>query len=348
MTDSDVKVVYDELVSDFYKLHPSKTGSVNVTAKEIDELCINFVEKVKSHQQFSKLLIKRDPRLFKAMKIILIPKIKMEVILNKLADMEDEKKIIIDKLWLDVWMLYILIDAKTENPDEMTISTLKLAIDCVSSEGSRAMKEQESLELNQEQIAQAMQMMGMEGQDISKMATMVKSMTENIKYTDKSKTFADDIVNDIKSKAVLAEKDGKVDSKEFVNKLLSLDETVNKYKVKLETGEIAMDDMLGVLANMMSGDDTTVSNISEALQLDKVDLNEVMSELKEHMDGKLPPELAGLVGELDAEKLKNLDIGNVVGQMMGGVGKQEEVKELTEEERQEMLEFYKSFGEDSS
>lgn len=176
------------------------------------------------------------------------------------------------------------------------------------------------------------------------MATMGIDGDKVSNPSEKSNKFVSDILGDLKSKFKLETVNGKIDSKKFVEQLMDIGTSIgDSYSNKLKSNEISINDILGAVTSMATNpQDDALNELSNSLQLDKLDLPEVLSELKSKMDGKIPPELMNSLGGisgLGGEGLKNIDIGSLIGSMMN-TQKDGPVQELTAEQQKELEKYY--------
>ena len=128
---SDMFTVYNQLINNFYKLFPEKKDSVKVSNTEITQLvnrfCLKF--KMSEYEQYFSLLLKSQGKVFKAIKTTLIPQFKMEVILLVNDNTSEDKRLILDEMWLNILSLYVLGENTMNPSDVLKISRTTMAIE---------------------------------------------------------------------------------------------------------------------------------------------------------------------------------------------------------------------------
>lgn len=115
----DVLTIYNDMLQQFYKLFPTKKDSVELTdanKKKCVIICFETMRLSHNEQYFS-LFIKRQAKFFKAIKSTLIPKFKMEVILNYDNETAIENKQIITHIWNNICLLYLLNESEQSTPN---------------------------------------------------------------------------------------------------------------------------------------------------------------------------------------------------------------------------------------
>lgn len=372
---TDMFYVYNQLLDGFRKLYPDKNLIVNEIEAEL--LIKTFCNKLRKDNSLFSLLINRDNKLFKGLKCTLIPKYKMEVILKN----DEDNKMIVANMWNNIWLLYLLGEATTDEPNKINMSRIAFALDLNSkspneenkignlfnafqnADTNEIEKMISSVGISKEQIDelknglnsdQVKDLLG--NLDINNLSNLDFSSLSglsglsglgdidlsgiSLKPTDNSNKFLSDILTDLKTNFNLNNVEGKVNSKDFVEQLLNVGNSLSDtYGKKLSSGELSINDILGGITSIASNPDQNVINdLTESLNFDKLDMNEIIGELKGKLNGKLPPELLSTLGSLDGDSLKNLNIGNLIGSMFGG--KEEEAKELTLEQKTELLDYY--------
>jgi len=352
---SDIYNIYNELITEFNKLYPEM--KVKVNNNEIDSYVNNFIKKLRDETGLFKYLVEKDNRLFKGLKCTLIPKKKMEVVLYA-DDKTIKQKEIIDNMWKNIWLIYLLGESKMENPDKIKMSKitnlmengkkeddLPKMFDALKDMDIDKMKELfESKNINTDKINDILK----DGFDMDKMKDLmndndIKNLigSINIEPTENSNKFIDNILDDIKDKFKLNEIDGKIDSKEFVDKLLDVGNVLgDSYGNKLKSGELSINDIIGGVSSLMSDKkNDKLSEISKSIDLDKIDVGGVFNEFKGKLDGKVPKEMMDVISGLNGDNLKNLNLGSLVDTMIGGDKK---VQELTDEQKKELEKYYEN------
>lgn len=121
---NDIFLVYNQMVEYFYELFPDKKNSITISNDDIvnyvNRFCLKF--KINDNQQYFSLLTRRQGKLFKALKVTLLPQLKMEVILNITINTTEEQKDIMDNIWSNIWLLYILGESLQQVPNTTNIN----------------------------------------------------------------------------------------------------------------------------------------------------------------------------------------------------------------------------------
>lgn len=373
---TDIFNVYNKLLDGFKKIYPDKHVLVNET--EVNSLVRNFCDKFRNDQSMFALLINRDNKLFKGLKCSLIPKFKMEVILKPdndykviLNDMWNNISLLYllgeaehtDPNRINMGRVAFALDLHTktnESNDGDSVGKLFSAFQNVDKTEMEGMignlgisKDQlESLKsgLDSDQLKDVLGSLDLNNIDLSKLSEMdlskIGSLANidlsgiSLKPTENSSRFLDEILGDLKTKFKLDDVDGKVDSKQFVEQLMTVGNSLSDtYGKKLSTGELSINDILGGITSIASNpNQNVISDLTDSLNLDKLDVKEIIGELKGKLNGKVPAELLDTVCNLDGSTLKNMNIGDLIGSMMGG--KNDVPKELTDDQKKELMNYY--------
>lgn len=370
-TQNDMVYVHNQLLSEFNKMY---SKNVHVTNDEVKSLVFKFCSQINSDNKYFNSLIKREAKVFKAMNCTLIPKIKMEVVLN---DKEtDDKKKMVNELWNNIFMLYLLGEAENKDPHKLHMTKIAMALDVANGKLNLDSKESNSIpsflssleasgnedlnklignlkDLNVNELETMAESIGISNDQINSIKnsvmsginldddTVKKLMADFVKPpTENSSKFVKNILSDIKTKFKLSEENGEVDSKEFVDKLFDVGNVIgDSYSKKLGNGELDVSDIISALTSMATNPDmSTINEFTDTLKLNKVNMKEVVSELKNRMNGKIPPELMAIVDSIDPSNINNLNIGDLIGGMMSGQEKTIDV--LTEQQKKELEDFY--------
>jgi len=370
---SDLQLTYQKLINSFYELYPEKKDKINMSEDEMKVFLTSFAKINKEKPQYFNMLVKRDPKFFKGTSFTLLPKLKMEVVLSN-SDSDANKKII-EEMWDTIWLLYLLSESQTESPDTIKMSKIASALEKNNNSTVQADVVPSPSNVNIEDVLKNLNIEGgmkdilgslKDGEGgiknildnvmsnpelVGNMKNMMSSMgidgEKCMNPNEKSNKFVSDILGDLKSKFKLKTEDGKIDSKQFVEQLMSVGSSIgDSYSKKLKSNELSINDILGAVTSMATNpQDDMLNELTSSLQLDKLDLNEVLNELKNKMGGKIPPELLNsLGGDLGGlgglgGGLNNIDIGSLIGTMMSGSTK-EQVKDLTSEQQKELEKYY--------
>jgi len=407
ISQSDINSTYQKLIHSFYELYPDKKDKIKINEVEMQSFITTFCDRLREKPQYFSLLLKRDGKMFKGLNITLLPKLKMEVVLNITEGSDDNKKRIINSMWDTIYLLYLLGESDNKDPDRIKMSKIAFALDNSLPEGGTSKQFKMNDEINEtnkpalfnatgdikmddvqkilgsvnfEDSKEMFKNLKMNPQDIQQMLGSLQNenfnkedvkgifdkvmsnpnMADNMKNimksigingspedvlkpTENSNKFVKNILDDIKNKFKLNTSDGseKIDSKQFVEQLMSVGNTIgDSYSKKLGSGELSINDIIGAVASMATNpDEETISDLTNSLQLDKLNLPEVLDELKGQLSGKIPPELMNTFGSLNGESLKNMNIGSLIGSMMSGQ-KNETITELTPEQKKELEKYY--------
>lgn len=344
---SELLTTYTNMVNNFYLLFPDKKDTIKLSEHEIKSYVCKFCEKLRlaENKGYFKMLVNRQGKLFKGLKCSLLPKFKMEVVLNVDENTTNEHKQHIDNIWANIWMLYILEEVEQTTPDKIKMSQIAMAIDCSKlNEVASPSNLNNGSELFKMMNAQMENMTDDQKKSVNEMMDAIKNPTIE------SNNIAKVILSDLKEQCkITCDADGKVDSKKFVDQLFKAGSAMSEsYSDKLKSGEISITDLLGMISSLTDGNSeglmNELSEVTEALQLDKMDLNEVKNEFINQLStgelkGKIPPEILKTLTELNGDNLKNMDMGKLMESML--IGKEDEkAQELTIEQKKELEEFY--------
>ena len=367
--ETDKVNTYKHLVSNFYKLYPDKTDTVKIcdSVEEINSHIKFFCNKLKENTQYFPLLLKKNAKLFKGLKCTLLPKIKMEVVLTY----DDASKIeIINEMWKSILLIYILGEAESTTPDKMKMAQVAALLDILNNENNENNENNSSnttdenkqqftpemfkaFDIDADTLSSMMHSMGMNMNIDKTKIDEIKNNLNSEQFTDlmsqfnkppteKSHTFINNILTDIRTKFNLTEReDGRVDAKQFVSQLMNIGNNLGDSYSKKLGKELDISDIIGAISEITSNPDgLDIGDLSSTLKLDKLDIKETIEALKNEMKGKIPDELLNTLNGLDGDNLKNINIGSILSSVMGG--SQESVRELTDVERTELLKYYES------
>jgi hypothetical protein len=349
--ENDISYVYSQLINDFNKMYPDK--SINLNNNEMNTYVIQFCKVLRSEDKYINLLLKKDARLFKISKFSFFPKMRLEVILS--TDTDNSSKECIESMWKNIFLLYLLGEANQIEPNRINMSKVAFSLDINSKNDSSSPQTPHLFDafknINLEEVEKMAGGFGINSEQLNSlkgcidndkikdlMAEFGKPPTEN------SNKFVKDILGDIKTKFSLNEEDGKIDSKQFVEQLLNVGNTLgDSYGKKITSGELSINDIIGAISSLATNpDDAGISDLTQTLKLDKLDIKEILNELKGQLNGKLPPELLSTLNNFDMSNLENLNIGSLLNTMM--TDKPQDIVELTDEQKKELLEYYKDIS----
>ena len=108
---SDLVTTFTNMVSNFYLMFPDKKETIDLSDQEITSYVCKFGEKMRLpiNKGYFKMMINRQGKMFKGLKCSLLPKFKMEVVLNVEENTSVEHRQYIDNIWSNIWMLYIKV-----------------------------------------------------------------------------------------------------------------------------------------------------------------------------------------------------------------------------------------------
>lgn len=357
---SDIATTYKQMLSSFYKLYPDKEGKYDdLTEQDIIVLIDKFGDSLRKHNEYFNLFAKKQGKLFKGLSVTLIPKLKMEVVLN-LGDLpSEEKQLLVNEMWNSIYLLYLLYESKQAEPNKVNMAKIALLLDKdtkqdnVNNDESANKNNLNFLgkDINLDNLEEMMNKIGINKEQMNDLKNnidqdKIKELLGqfNAKPTEKSDKFVKDVLSDIKSKFKLnvSSENGKIDSKQFVEQLMNVGNTLgDSYGEKIKSGELSISDIIGAVSSVASGSNVdSMDDIVKSLDLDKLDLNEILNELKSRFNDKIPPELLATLGGLSNGDLKNLDIGSLVGKMMSNGNQEDKVVDLTEEQKKELAKYY--------
>lgn len=351
---NDIEYVYNQLLSGFNKMYDK---DVKLNFIEMKSYVSTFCQKIDKEPKYFNLFLERSPKLFKGINFTFVPKNKFEVILS--SDNEANKKIL-EQMWGNIFLLYLLGEAELPEPNKNSMARVAFALDSLNGKISVNDKDNNQLpdlftafkDINMNEVEKMVGSMGISKEQIDTLKAsagidlnddkLKQMMAEFIKPpTENSNKFMNDILSDIKNKFNLHEEtSGKVNAKTFVDQLFNVGNSIgDEYGKKVGSGELAVGDIIGALTSMATNPDTSViGDIKNTLKLDKIDIKEVIDELKIRMDGKIPNELMDLLKNFDPSNINNLDVGSLISTMMGGETQQ--IQDLTDDQKKELLDYY--------
>ena len=356
---AEISIYYNNLLKEFNKLYENKI--IKITNDEINDILLNFCNKLQEEKSMFKYLLSRDNRLFKGLKCTLIPKIKMEVILYYDDNTPDDKKIIINNIWNQIMLLYILTESNKKDSDMGYVYKI---FNCLDDENKELIniELQEKIKSSNVQeptnnplLSTMLEKLG-SSVDISQLKNLISS--ENIPTElqnivedlnmDKIKEllnspeskngneFVENILNDIKNKFQSNEQ---VDSKKFVENLFDVGNNLSDtYGPKIKNGDISIQDIISGVSNVINdSNNDIIGNITESIDINKLNFSEIFEEVKHQMDGKLPKEIINLMNNLNGENLKNFNLDGFLNLV---VTDNKVNKNLTPEQKEELIKFY--------
>lgn len=370
---SDVYNTYTKLIDSFIELFPDKKDKLNMSNDEMNSYLLNFCNKLRDKPNYFNALLKRDGKLFKGLNFTLLPKLKMEVILHiSNESLSDDNKVnIVSDMWNSIWLLYLLGESNHNNPDKEKMSIIASELERLTKEDNKQSSNSDQTPqnmFNNLNFAELQSLLGPLDTSNPDMINNVKNMMnkpelmDNLKNmmgsmginsndifkpTDKSNQFVKDILGDLKNKFKLEKVNGKVDTKQFVEQLMSASTSIgDSYGKKIGSGELSINDIVGAVASIATNPDTnTINELTESLNLENIDLKEVMNELKGKLDGKIPTELLDTFNGINGETLKNMDIGSLIGSIMASSNNSSQSsKELTPEQKLELMKYYEDLN----
>jgi len=422
ITNSDIEVTYNKLINCFYELFPDRNDIIKIEIADMTKYVTNLCDSLRMQPKYFNLLLKRDNRMFKGLNLTLLPKLKMEVILNIVDENESRNKII-NEMWDTIFLLYLIGENDHSEPDKTKMSQIASMLnkvsdsvnnvssifDKINKDGNiQSMLNHLNDVVNDDKVKNMMSSIGLDdtkvknimssidlddtkvknimssinpnenilnnmkdvmsniGLDDTKVKNIMSSInsnenilnnmkdmmsninmdnvkdvmsnigldTDKMKPTENSNKLVSDIVSDLKSSLKMETTDGKVDSKQFVDNLMNVGNTLGlTYSKKLSSGELSLNDIIGAVSSIASNDTNPLNELSD-LQLDKLDMTEVLGELKNKMNDKIPTEFLDTINNL-----QNVDMSSLINLMGSNTGNND-VKELTLEQKKELEKYY--------
>lgn len=354
---NDLTRVYGQLLSCFAQMYPDK--KINMNETEYNSYVNLFCKLIGNESKYFNPFLNKDPRVFKGLKFSFIKGIKMEVILSSNKDTNEK---LVNEMWNTMHMLYLLGEANKSNPNTQNMQRIALKMDISKGALIETTNDENKMpelfnafkDINMNEIENMVSNLGISKDQFESIKSgvgldlndaKIKNLLSEIGKppTEGSHRFMNDILNDVKTKFKLDENDGKVNAKLFVDQLLNVGNSIgDEYGKKIGTGELAVGDIVSAITSLASNPNgsSVISDITNTLKLDKLDMKEVIEEIKLRMDGKIPAELMALLSNFDPQNIQNLNIGEIIGTMMSGEG--ENIVELTTEQKNELMEYYSS------
>jgi hypothetical protein len=182
----------------------------------------------------------------------------------------------------------------------------------------------------------------------------IKEFLENLdlkdiitnKDSDRGDIFINEILNDIKDKFKLDYTEDKINSKQFVDKIFDVGNTLgDTYSKKLKEGELSIGDIIGGVTNLVSNkNNNSFDEISKTIDIEKIDVKEVFEEFKDKLNNKIPKEMQDIINSINGDNLKNINIGSLVSSIISNSSSSSsnKIEELTNEQKQELIKFYEN------
>lgn len=296
---------YHEIINSFYILYPQKKNIYDIDKNKILDLCTTFINKINKSSNvkcvyYKNLLLNKKCKLFKALKLSLIPKIKMELVL--LAD-NDEKLVEINNIWKNIKQIVINYEYLTGSPNEDYIKLLELDTDDTLTYED---KKKDTL-LNDKLLEKF-------------------GLDKNAILNSKSNNIFKDIINDIKESELYKNSDKKLTLSEILE---STKDIQAKYTDKLNSGELSVNDLIGNLLTLMNNQDEYNKLIDELNLNNRLNSESLLQELT----SLLPDEYKSITKLLQSKNSFNpLDL---LGGLMGN-----NITDLTDEQLNELDDFY--------
>jgi len=397
---SELYLIYNDLLTEYYKLLEKKDDNnkkkISLNETDIDNYVNTFCTKLKNEKSMFKYLIEKDNRLFKGLKCTLIPKIKMEVILYIDKKTSDDIKLLIDNIWTKIWLIYLLGEAKSDEPNKTYMSKIAYLLNNNNNDNNynndNNDNNNKNIEMNMfkdinvdklkdvfEKMNSKIDLNNMKdlidkdgnvsidsikkifdnSMDLNKLKDLIgnnniKEFLENLdlkdiitnKDSDRGDIFINEILNDIKDKFKLDYTEDKINSKQFVDKIFDVGNTLgDTYSKKLKEGELSIGDIIGGVTNLVSNkNNNSFDEISKTIDIEKIDVKEVFEEFKDKLNNKIPKEMQDIINSINGDNLKNINIGSLVSSIISNSSSSSsnKIEELTNEQKQELIKFYEN------
>lgn len=329
MTDFENNILnnYKDIIDIYYSLYPKKLNSVNLTNDEIIKICNDIFNKINNSSTlkcnyYNNLLLSNKCKLFKAIKMSFIPKIKMELVLYIDQASNDSTRIYnINKLWRCIKNIFINIESSKINPNLDYIKYLE---------------SDESVNIdikNDKQIDNIIKNFGMDKQELS-------SLLGNINISNKTidNSLIREIIMDIKNSRLYKEID--TDKKLSINDIISgTQDLQDKYMTKLSSGDINISEFISSMIGLINNPEEYDKLIADLDLTNKID----SEMLVEEMISLLPDEYKSM-----AKMLKTVDFSNesstsfnpldLLNGLIGNTSNK--ITDLNEDQLEELDEFY--------
>lgn len=317
---------YNRILDTFVLLFPDKKDKIpkEISDEEIMTLCNGIINKVNSSKNYKSLLLANKCKLFKAIKLSFIPKVKMELVL--LVDKNDSEERItnVNLIWRYIKNIFISFEKSKSEPDDSYIKVLeKESVD------NEIVKLQNSL-LDNKTLA-LLEGFGVNKSQITGLLGDLNNADQNV-GNDLIRTIIAEIKNTPLYKNRNTEK---VSLKDIITNTTELQQ---KYSTLLSTGELNISAVVASLMTLMT-DQSEYDKVIKELDIENlVDTDNIIKDLTEFLPAEYRPIVnmfASQTGESSDGSFNPMDL---LGSLMGENKK--EVKELTQEQLKEIEDFY--------
>ena len=324
---------FNTIINIFYELFPNKKNTINISNDEIINICTNFNKNISKSNTFKNYLLTNKCKLFKALKIQFIPKIKMELVLFSDNTDSNEKKNNINNIWNQLKLIYIEIEENKSYPDVEYINSLCEQLGIVSK-----LKDKEIVIKDNSKL------------DLSNFINDNKNLISNLNIgdflnnlnnlnldTDKEKNllFIKNIIFEIKNKILEIKKNNssKLDLKNILN---NTNDIQDKYCKLLNNGEIKLNDIISGLFVLINNKEECDEILKEFDINDIIDSDNILDELT----NMLPLEYRSIITLLKSNDSSNENF-NPMDLLSSFLGNNDNKNmELTKEQLDELEEFY--------
>lgn len=317
---------YNKILDTFILLFPDKKDKIPSKISEIDimTICTNIVCKVNSGKNYKSLLLTNKCKLFKAIKLSFIPKVKMELVLLIDKNDSEERTKNINNMWIYIKNIFIAFEKLKDDIDNEYIDELlghkKINYDRLEN----TILDNNTLTL-------------LENFGVKK--SQVSDLLNNINNADQTigNDFIKNLIKEIKETPLYKNRTKqKISLKEIISNTTDLQD---KYYKLLYSGDLNISSIVASLMSLMNNQDEYERIIKDLDIEDLIDTDNIIKDLTE----LLPPEYKSIINLLVSENKDGVPNNNfnpmdLIGNLLGENKK--EIKELSEQQLKELEDFY--------
>lgn len=343
---------YSELVENFHTLFPGFNSAKHaITEDEYEEKSIELYTKIQE-KDCENLLITSNPKLFKVIGHVLIPKIKLEGVL--FPEGNDARDLLRKQMWENIRVIYIYAKAKCNVSSELVATVQNSGLDVA---GLIAKSGIDTSMLQNLDVNALVSKLGVDADmlqnfDVNALAAKfgvdaaaVPEMLQNLDVnaltsklnaapTERSDELKGEIlgeIDNIKNNLNVTVVGTKYDSNDLLTKCGGLLKQLGpKYIEKFNNGEINIEDIVGMVKSLK--DDGNTQGLITPELIDKLDMNDLVLGLLSSNGVK------NIIGDsVDVDQFSGLIKMLPLNDMARNLFKE---KDLTDEEREEMMKYY--------
>lgn len=322
---------YNKILETFIILFPDKKDKipVNLSDTEIMGICTSIVVKTNSVKNYKSLLLANKCKLFKAIKLSFIPKIKMELVL--VTDKNDSKERLsnITLIWTNIKNIFIAFEKLKDDIDYKYIELLENKNNDIND----LQKMQNSL-LDEKTLA-LLEGFGVNKSQVSGLFNEINSADQTI-----GNDFIRTIIAEIKNTPLYKNRTTeKVSLKDIIANTKELQE---KYISMLSDGDLNMSSVVASLMTLLTNQ-TEYDKVLKELDIENlVDTDNVIMDLTELLPAEYKPLISMLVSQSSEGSDGGFNPMDLIGSLLGNNKK--EVKELSQEQLKELEDFYSNLN----